>query len=260
MNKTIISIILFSLYSVYGHSQTNNLLYKFTEQKNELTSSYNLLHTSDISHWYETGKRTVDEKKTEGSYIEDENYTRKHVYKDFKNEFTYSNYDIYKHKFYVKDQTGLMHWTITDSTETIMGFKCQIAKTTFRGRNYFVSFTKDIPNSDGPWKFQGLPGMILKVISDEDNEYYKMECIKIESHNEDVKKTFISFTEKYKNKFITWDEFIIDVDGFIKKYIKNLKSSEEAEEGGGYSIKIRMKNQKEIFHKKLQTSGIMIEM
>lgn len=58
-------------------------------------------------------------------------------------------------------------WEITSDTTTILGYSCQKATTHFRGRDYIAWFALDLPIDDGPWKFHGLPGMILRV---EDSE------------------------------------------------------------------------------------------
>lgn len=47
--------------------------------------------------------------------------------------------------------------------DTILGYHCMLATTQFRGRTYSAWFALDIPINDGPWKFHGLPGLILKV-------------------------------------------------------------------------------------------------
>ena len=54
-------------------------------------------------------------------------------------------------------------WEILPETKNILGYKCQKAKGKFRGREYIAWFSSDIPRSDGPWKFCGLPGLILAV-------------------------------------------------------------------------------------------------
>ena len=69
-------------------------------------------------------------------------------------------------------------WTLHQDTSTIAGYMCQKATTRFRGRNYIAWFTPEIPISNGPWKFGGLPGLILKVY-DEDR-LFTFECAKIE--------------------------------------------------------------------------------
>jgi GLPGLI family protein len=54
-------------------------------------------------------------------------------------------------------------WKIQSDTATILGYKCIKAITTFRGRNYEAWFTPFIPIRQGPWKFNSLPGLILKA-------------------------------------------------------------------------------------------------
>lgn len=70
------------------------------------------------------------------------------------------------------------NWKLQEVTNTICGYKCKKATTTFRGRNYTVWYTPSIPNSEGPWKFNGLPGLILKVADDKND--YSFECVAIE--------------------------------------------------------------------------------
>ena len=57
-------------------------------------------------------------------------------------------------------------WEFFPDTMNILGYVCQLARTSFRGRNYEAWFTLEIPISKGPWKFSGLPGLILKVQTD----------------------------------------------------------------------------------------------
>lgn len=56
-------------------------------------------------------------------------------------------------------------WTIYEDTRSILNYICRRATTVFRGREYEVFFTSDIPINDGPWKLYGLPGLILKAKS-----------------------------------------------------------------------------------------------
>lgn len=50
-------------------------------------------------------------------------------------------------------------WKLADSTKIIHGYQCRLAECHFRGRNYHAWFAPEIPLNEGPWKFNGLPGL-----------------------------------------------------------------------------------------------------
>jgi GLPGLI family protein len=79
------------------------------------------------------------------------------------------------------DPVGVMNWTIEPETAVFFDYPCQKASLRFRGRNYEAWFAPQIPINDGPWKFFGLPGLILKV-KDLD-EQFVFECIGLEYLN-----------------------------------------------------------------------------
>lgn len=56
-----------------------------------------------------------------------------------------------------------IEWEISDSTKTILGYDCEMATTSYHGRNWTVWFAPDIPLQEGPWKLTGLPGLILEA-------------------------------------------------------------------------------------------------
>jgi GLPGLI family protein len=61
-----------------------------------------------------------------------------------------------------------MEWKMIDGQDTtIINHKCYMATTDFCGRHYIAWFAPDIPMRYGPYKFNGLPGMILKIEDDE---------------------------------------------------------------------------------------------
>ena len=69
-----------------------------------------------------------------------------------------------------EDELNAQQWEINDSTKTILDYQCQMAICDFRGRGWTAWFTTDIPVSDGPWKFGGLPGLIMEAY-DKRNQY-----------------------------------------------------------------------------------------
>ncbi|WP_456438988.1 GLPGLI family protein [Psychroserpens sp.] len=56
-------------------------------------------------------------------------------------------------------------WKVEDEYTSVLGYRCQKATCEFRGRSFEAFFTSEIPYNDGPYKFDGLPGLILMVSS-----------------------------------------------------------------------------------------------
>ncbi len=54
-------------------------------------------------------------------------------------------------------------WELVDEHKKILSYSCQKAIGTFRGRTYEAWFTTKIPIKEGPYKFTGLPGLILEI-------------------------------------------------------------------------------------------------
>lgn len=62
--------------------------------------------------------------------------------------------------------------------QTILGYTCHKAIAKFRGRTWTVWFTTEIPVTQGPWKFNGLPGLILSA--SDANHYFEFRVVGIE--------------------------------------------------------------------------------
>ena len=56
-----------------------------------------------------------------------------------------------------------MSWKISAEKEKIGEFETQKAETTLYSRKWTAWFTTEIPIQDGPYKFYGLPGLIVKI-------------------------------------------------------------------------------------------------
>ena len=72
----------------------------------------------------------------------------------------YGFYELSLAHVYEEDVPEL-EWEITGEHGTVASFDCQKAECDFRGRRWEAWFTTEIPFSEGPWKFRGLPGLIL---------------------------------------------------------------------------------------------------
>lgn len=70
------------------------------------------------------------------------------------------------------------NWNIiSDSDSSIAGLKIHKAECRFSGRHWVAWFTPEIPVSDGPYKFSGLPGLIVKLESMEGDYSFQISGI-----------------------------------------------------------------------------------
>ncbi|MDR1197714.1 MAG: GLPGLI family protein [Prevotellaceae bacterium] len=88
---------------------------------------------------------------------------------------------------YIED-FELPKWTVHKETQTILSHPCLKATCRFRGRDYIAWYATDIPISRGPYKFAGLPGLILKIADTED--LYSFECTGIKKANAPMYKIY----------------------------------------------------------------------
>jgi len=126
------------------------------------------LKSIQMAAWMSTGANgsiTIDMTKGNAPLKKINTY----IVKDFsKNEI--KAYDSWggENCFYT-EPFGEMEWEIEgDSTRTIIGYECVMARTNYHGREWRAWFSPEIPVQDGPWKFYGLPGLILGAESTND--------------------------------------------------------------------------------------------
>ena len=76
-------------------------------------------------------------------------------------------------------------WTVLPEKEKIGSYEAQKATTKFGGRNWTAWFSMDLPFQDGPYKFHGLPGLIVKIEDDGKNYSWELKGNKkIENYSE----------------------------------------------------------------------------
>ena len=91
------------------------------------------------------------------------------VTKDYQKNKTFLNVRIGSDSYKVLEDR-VLDWKILPEKEKIGNWEAQKATTEFGGRKWTAWFCEEIPLSDGPYKFKGLPGLIVKI-SDADNSH-----------------------------------------------------------------------------------------
>lgn len=84
------------------------------------------------------------------------------VTKNYADNKMYLNTRIGMDSYKVLDDRTI-NWKILPEKQKIGEFEAQKATAEFAGRKWTAWFTEEIPFSDGPYKFKGLPGLVVKV-------------------------------------------------------------------------------------------------
>jgi GLPGLI family protein len=123
-----------------------------------------------------------------------------------------------------EEKTELPTWTIHDDTCFVLNYSCQKAVAHFCGRDWEVWFSSEIPLTTGPWKLQGLPGLIMKA--NDTRMHYVFECIGLEQLK-DKKEPIIQIVQVGKTSFIlkcTKGEYLSAQKNFYNNYVDALLS------------------------------------
>ena len=158
-------------------------------------SEYMMLYMGkDYSYYISRAQNFEDEIKVKGNSgsTPQNALTNFHyqILKEIKSDRLFYVHQIASDRFYFGQDKNIFNWQIETETKEIKGYKVQKAITNFAGRDYVAWFTPDVPISDGPYKFNGLPGLILEI-SDVENEWnFEFFGLKKLSPKQDFKLKF----------------------------------------------------------------------
>ncbi|MFC3157525.1 GLPGLI family protein [Chryseobacterium arachidis] len=140
----------------------------------------------------------------------------------------YDEFDLLEGSTILKLQsTDSQKWNLTNESKKIKDLTLQKATATFGGRTWTAWFTKEIPFQEGPYKFHGLPGLIVELYDDKEN--YRFELVTSSVIEKSPKNQFIEMSrqmaapvdwEKYKKAKLAFYESPVN-------YIKNGRSSDQ---------------------------------
>lgn len=88
-------------------------------------------------------------------------------------------YSLYQYE----ETQPTIDWKIGNNTKEILGYQCREATAKYRGRNYTAYFAQELPFSDGPHQFVGLPGLILEIYDDKEHFHFKAVGIDKNPHH-----------------------------------------------------------------------------
>ena len=149
-----------------------------------------------------------------------------YIYKGIPDNKVSFTQKIIKDNFQYVEDLNQFEWEILPETKDILGYKVQKATTRFAGRNYIAWFTPEIPITDGPYKFNGLPGLILEIAD-------------TRNHYSFILKNFEIFTEPEMLEFDTKDYIPTTKNNFLKALGEFKRDPVTAVESVGVTIGFR---------------------
>lgn len=172
------------------------------------------------------------------------NYVVEKLYPDFKiNWFT-----AVEETDLNVEETAEIKWSILQETAKIENYNCQKATTKFGGRIWEAWFSKDLPFPDGPYKFHGLPGLIVKLedqtkshqyllkgskkLKSKDESWGLILALRKEAENET--KSVIVTPDQYKKLYLSYKN---DPAKDIKQKLSSPNTRMEISFGDGRVIK-----------------------
>lgn len=123
-----------------------------------------------------------------------------------------------------------IHWTLKAGMDTIMGYPCSEATTELFGRKYTAWYSLEIPAPYGPWKFSGLPGLILQI-ADERGDYI-FTCIGINQHSVPIVRYDWKYRNVSKKEWMSFEKKMYEYAGqFVKNSGQNVIIMDNSEQG-----------------------------
>jgi GLPGLI family protein len=148
--------------------------------------------------------------------------------------------NIAANNFIYKEEKANNQWKIENETKEISGYKCQKASVSAFGREFIAWFTTEIPIQDGPYKFWGLPGLIIDLYDKENIFHFSLikynskedsnfifPKFKFSKLKEVDKKTYIEAKLNYKTNLVDRARMNgIEIDENKAKEIRNRANNE----------------------------------
>ncbi|WP_144283914.1 GLPGLI family protein [Chryseobacterium echinoideorum] len=195
-------------------SQNLVVQYKYSKQKN----------VEDTTIISQTAFLRIDEKESlffsEGEYLSDsimiadtknnkitnfralpEDYLGGIIGKDLeKREVVFYSNDFMDKQFKYSEKPDFK-WIITNTKKEILGYNAVLAKTSYAGRSYEAYFTEQIPIQEGPYKFFGLPGLILEIYDTENKHCFSIMGISTDRNDITLDLSTTKFIETSRKKY-----------------------------------------------------------
>ncbi len=223
-------VLIFSL----GFSQTHRFIYEVQYKKDSTENlitkeNYHLDINGDEVIYYNRDYFVLDSvmtAKAEMSFVPSMSNVIKHK---FGND-NFEEYELLEYELLIIPSETKQVWTLSDEKKQFQKLDLQKAETTWGGRKWTAWFAPQIPVSSGPYKFGGLPGLIVELGDNKNN--YHFQLIKSENLSETSKiKPLINFPNSVKVTYAQYKKKKLSNYQDPLAFIKTTQSNFENFEG-----------------------------
>ena len=202
MKRNFLLILTFTFGILF--SQTHRFVYELKYKSDSLQPNYETIEmildiNSNEVKFYDLGFAEKDSLNILHNSSNNQHFSRtSQIIKRETNSNKNKNYKqilLSPFNYYVYETEDPIKWNIQSETNKLGNLNIQKATTEFGGRKWTAWFTKEIPFTEGPYKFRGLPGLIVLLEDSNKNFIYTF------SRNYNLNKTYIteSFLENRYN-------------------------------------------------------------
>lgn len=223
MKYLITLFLLFCIVSLNGQNNklpiSGKAIYTFkhlrdTSLPNSIYTEKMLLTFNNFSYKYSSYISYIDDSISKSrtllasdysKNITETKYTRRTIEELFyffdKNEF-YFVHPWIGEKIVIENSIDKIDWKIQDSTKEVKGLNCVLAEAKFKGRIYNAWFCPEIPVNAGPWKLNGLPGLIIEAYDLSNSVFFSLETLQKVEQIIELPKAYKKVTKKEFDQLI----------------------------------------------------------
>ncbi len=120
-------------------------------------------------------------------------------------------------------ESAIKDWKLIDETKIINTINCKKAEVSYKGRNWTAWYSAEIPLPYGPYKFSGLPGLIIKITDNKGD--YDFELVRSVSNSKLKDRLVNIYENRYTNSTVrTKTELEKTLQNFIENSLGILES------------------------------------
>lgn len=187
----------FIMSGFLSQAQTYRFIYdveykKYSTQNTTVKENYHLDIESETVKYYPRDFFIGDSLVTNNLQIaKGTKFNTSHIIAHQIGSADYDYYDVLENVVLKLPSKNIQDWKLTNEKKKVKDLNLQKATTNWGGRSWIAWFTADIPFQEGPYKFHGLPGLIVEMYDDKYN--YKFELVKTQKIIKPVKNTYIDY-------------------------------------------------------------------